>query len=98
LRRSAAGVSLWIHVSPRARRERVGGAHGGALRVAVREPALEGRANAACVRALARVLGLGRDAVELDPGAKGRRKRVCVTGDPEALAKALLELAAARGS
>jgi uncharacterized protein (TIGR00251 family) len=95
IRRLADGVSFWIHVTPRAGRERLGGVHDGALRVAVSEPPVEGAANAGCVRALARALGVGRAAVDLDPGAKGRRKRVRVTGDPAALAAALARLARA---
>ncbi|RIL05651.1 MAG: hypothetical protein DCC71_09685 [Proteobacteria bacterium] len=82
LRRSSDGISFWIHVTPRASRERVGGLHGDALRVAVQEPPVEGAANAACVRALARALGVGRGSVEIDPGAKGRRKLVRVHAAP----------------
>jgi uncharacterized protein (TIGR00251 family) len=93
VRRSEGGVTLWIHVSPRARRESVAGTHGGALRVAVRAPPVEGAANEACRRALARALAVGRAAVELDPAAKGRRKRVRVQGDPEAIALRLKGLA-----
>jgi uncharacterized protein (TIGR00251 family) len=93
IRRSEGGVTLWIHVSPRARRESVAGTHGDALRVAVQAPPVEGAANEACRRALARALGVGRAAVELDPAAKGRRKRVRVHGDPEAIALRVRELA-----
>jgi uncharacterized protein (TIGR00251 family) len=94
IRRSAGLVSFWIHVSPRAARERVGGEHGGALRVAVREPPVEGAANEACVRVLARALGVQRAAVDLDPGARGRRKPVRVAGEPERLEAVLRRLAA----
>jgi len=93
-KRLADGISLWIHVTPRAPRERVGGARGDALRVAVREPPVAGEANAACARALATALGVPRSAVVLAPAAKGRRKRVRVTGDPQALEQALARLAA----
>jgi uncharacterized protein (TIGR00251 family) len=83
IRRLADGVSFWIHVSPRASKERVGGLYGDALRVAVQAPPVEGAANAACVRAIARALGVGRDAVAIDPASKGRRKlvRVSVPGE-----------------
>lgn len=94
----SGGVSFWIHVTPRAARERVGGLHGGALRVAVREPPVEGAANDACARALARALGVGRAAVGLDPCAKGRRKRVRVAGDPAALEERLRALAGLAGT
>ena len=87
------GLAFWIVVTPRARRESVGGCRGGALRVAVVEPPVEGEANAACVRALARALGVPRAAVRLAPNAKGRRKRVVVEGEAESLARRIRELA-----
>lgn len=90
---SPEGVSFWIAVHPRSRRPRVGGLQGDALRVAVSEPPVEGRANEACRRALAAALAVGRGAVELDPAARSRRKRVQVSGDPAALAAVLRRLA-----
>ncbi|HEU4431426.1 MAG TPA: DUF167 domain-containing protein, partial [Myxococcota bacterium] len=50
---SETGIAFWIRASPGARREAVGGSHGDALRVAVSAPPVDGRANAACVAALA---------------------------------------------
>ena len=90
---SPDGVAFWIHVTPRSRRERVGGTHGDALRVSVGAAPVEGAANAACVKALARALGVGSRAVELDPGSRSRRKRVEVVGEPGALARRLEALA-----
>lgn len=96
-RRSERGVAFWIHVSPRSRSEEVGGTRGDALRVAVREPPADGRANAACARALAAALGVARSAVRLDPASRHRRKRVEVEGDGERLERLVRELAGARG-
>lgn len=92
---TSEGVSFWIHVTPRAKRPAVAGCHGEALRVAVSEPPAEGLANAACARALAAALGVKRADVEIDPKARGRRKRVRVTGAPGDLGPRLRELAAA---
>jgi uncharacterized protein (TIGR00251 family) len=88
------GVRFAVHVSPGARRARVGGEHGDALRVAVTAPPAEGRANRACVAALAEALGVSRSAVRLVAGERGRRKQVAVTGDPERLERRLRELRA----
>jgi uncharacterized protein len=88
----SGGYSFWIHVSPRARREGVGGRHGDALRVAVRAAPEAGRANAACVAALAEAFGVGRADVTLTR-ATGRRKRVRIDGDVEALASRFEALA-----
>lgn len=95
--RAPDGVVFWIHVSPRARREQVGGLHGDALRVAVQAPPVEGEANAACGRALARALGVSRGSVALDPASRSRRKRVRVAGDPAGLEARLRALAAGAG-
>jgi uncharacterized protein (TIGR00251 family) len=88
-----SGIAFWIHVSPRARRARIGGAHGDALRVAVQAPPAQGRANAACVEALAAAFGVPRAAVSLDPVSRGRRKRVQVAGNAAELAERLAALA-----
>jgi len=91
------GVGFWIHVTPRARRDSVAGLHGDALRVSVKAPPVEGKANEACARAIAGALGLPRARVGIDPGARGRRKRVRVDGDPAALAPQLAALARGEG-
>lgn len=92
------GVAFWIHVTPRARRVQVGGLYGDALRVWVTAPPVEGEANAACVRALARALGVRPGDVGLDPAARGRRKRVRVGGDAESLVRRLRDLASGAGT
>jgi uncharacterized protein len=90
---SPEGIAFWIHVTPGAKRQAVGGAHGDALRIAVQAPPVEGRANAACVEALACAFEVKRPAVALDPAARGRRKRVRIAGDSAALAARLAALA-----
>lgn len=98
VQRAPDGVVFWIHVTPRARREQVGGLHGDALRVYVSAPPVEGEANAACARALADALEVRRADVWLDPGARGRRKRIRVQGDAEALMRRLRALATPCGA
>jgi uncharacterized protein (TIGR00251 family) len=87
------GLAFWIHVTPKARREAVGGRQGDALRVAVKAPPVGGKANAACVEALAEAFGVDRRDVEIHSGARGRRKRVRVTGEIRTLEEKLLKLA-----
>ena len=90
---TADGIAFWIHVTPRARIARVGGQHGDALRVAVSEPPVQGRANGACQQSLCDALGLRKRHVTIDPASRGRRKRVQATGDAEALEASLRQLA-----
>jgi uncharacterized protein (TIGR00251 family) len=86
-------LGFWIFVTPRARREEVGGRRGDALRVSVKAPPVEGKANAACVQALAEAFGVRRRDVEIDPRARGRRKRVRVIGETRVLEEKLRRLA-----
>jgi uncharacterized protein (TIGR00251 family) len=95
---SDSGVAFFIHVTPRARRPGVGGCQADALRVRVGAPPADGLANAACVEALAKALGVRRGAVTLDPGSRNRRKRVHVDGNPERLAARLAKLASGGAS
>lgn len=77
-------VRLAVRVKPGAARTRVGGSYGdaGALVVAVSERAVDGKATAAALLALARALGLSRGAVTLVSGAASRDKVVEVADPP----------------
>jgi uncharacterized protein (TIGR00251 family) len=90
------GLSFWIHVTPGSRQEGIGGAHGDALRVRVTAPPRDGAANRACADLLARAFETHRAWIQLDPGSKGRRKRVRIRGDAPALARRLAVLAGGR--
>jgi uncharacterized protein len=69
-------MRLEIHVRPNATRTVVGGAYDGALVVRVAEPAEQGRATAAALKAVADALSVPRDLVTLVRGAAGRRKLI----------------------
>ncbi|HEY5656568.1 MAG TPA: DUF167 domain-containing protein [Myxococcota bacterium] len=97
-RASTTALEFWIHVTPRARRESVGGTHGDALRVCVAAAPVHGAANEACARALAAAFEVKRRDVQIEAGSRGRRKRVQVCGDPDALGQRLVALAAAGGT
>ena len=77
-----------VLVRPRSTHPSIGGAHDGALVVAVREPATDGRANRAVVDAVARALGVRHGAVRVAAGTSSRRKVVEVDGDEPSLAAA----------
>ena len=71
---------LAIKAVPGASRDAIAGWHGDALRVKVRAPALDGRANAALCAFLADTLGLPRRAVSLARGEKSRQKLIRLAG------------------
>ena len=54
--------------------------HEGVLTVRVRERAIEGAANEACVRALSEALGIPPSSVQLVAGARSRLKRFRLNG------------------
>jgi uncharacterized protein len=78
-----------VRVKPGARREAVGGRRGEALVVAVTAPAIEGRANAAVCKALARAFGVRRQDVTIVAGERGRDKVVEVPDAPDRLEELL---------
>ncbi|MBN9517164.1 YggU family protein [bacterium] len=76
----ADGTLLAVRAQPGARKNAVGGEHGGALKVAVTAPPEDGRANTAIVELLREWLGLKRSEVELATGLTNRNKQVLIRG------------------
>lgn len=77
---SPDGVRVSIRVSPRASRNAVGPVREGSLVVAVTSPPVEGEANEAVVKTLAKWLGVPVRRVSLVLGERGRQKIVEVAG------------------
>jgi len=71
---------LQVHVIPNARRDVVVGKHGGALKIKLRAPPIEGKANVALLRFLAEQLKLPRKAIVLKSGEKSRDKTIQIHG------------------
>jgi uncharacterized protein len=80
IRDVAGGATLRVRVSPRASRDELGGERNGALVVRLTAPPVEGQANAALVRFLARQLGFPPSVVSVTRGAQGRDKVLLVAG------------------
>jgi hypothetical protein len=81
-------VELWVQ--PRASSDEVNGLRDGAVKVRVSAPPVDGRANDALLRFLAKHLGVPRRALEIVRGQAGRRKTVRVEGlGPEETRKRL---------
>lgn len=79
-----------VFVQPRAVREGVVGTHGDALKLKVRAPARDGRANAAVRDMLARILDIPTSRIELTSGHSSRNKRFRIAdARPEEVAERL---------
>ncbi len=69
-----------IRVQPRASRDRLLGLRGDAIAIALKAPPVDGAANAALLKLLARELKLPVAAIELVRGSTGRSKWIRVAG------------------
>ncbi len=87
-RREGETITLVLHVQPGAKHSEVAGLHGGALKIRLAAPPIEGRANKALLRFIAERFNVPLRNVELKQGAQSRHKRVEVRGstvEPESL-------------
>ncbi len=69
-----------VKVIPRARETALEGEIAGSLKVRLANPPVDGKANAECIRFVARVFGLRPSGVELVKGAASSRKTLLLTG------------------
>ena len=84
------GVIVSVRVQPRASKDEIAGAIGGALKVRLRAPAVEDRANEALCEYLAELLKTPKVAVRILSGHHSRNKRVEVRGVTEQQVLALV--------
>ena len=83
-------ATLSVRVVPRSSKEGVAGFEGGVVRIRLNAPPVEGKANEALVRFLAKAVGVPRNRITLVTGVRGRSKVVRVAGvTPAALMAAL---------
>lgn len=90
VRPSRGGASIELFVRPGAAKDALAGIHGTGLRVKVKAPPVEGRANRAVEELFAGLLGLPRSAVSVVTGESSRHKTIRVAGmSPEDVTAAL---------
>ncbi|WAL63646.1 DUF167 domain-containing protein [Amycolatopsis cynarae] len=78
-----------IRVKPGAKRDAVGGEHGGALIVSVKAPAVEGKANEAVCKVLAKALGVRSRDIVVVRGERAREKLIELADAPPGLGELL---------
>jgi hypothetical protein len=69
-----------VRVQPRASKDEIAGEMGGVLKVRLRAPAVEDRANEALVEFLAQLLKTPKSAVRILSGDRSRTKRIEIRG------------------
>lgn len=85
-----SGVRFSVRVAPRASRAAITGVHGGALKVSLTAPPVEGAANAALIDLLSSELGVAKRAVRIAHGDHSRLKALVVSGISAAQVRALV--------
>lgn len=79
---------LHCHLQPKASNDAFAGRHGDSLKIRIAAPPIEGRANTALIRFLAKAFGVPKRDVQIISGELGREKRVRITAPghwPDAL-------------
>ncbi|MDD4964945.1 MAG: DUF167 family protein [Gallionella sp.] len=84
----ADGLVLTLHVQPGAKKTQVIGLHGDALKIKLAAPPIEGRANEALLKFIAKLFDVPLLQVELKQGGQSCHKVVAITNskvDPKSL-------------
>ncbi len=71
---------LRVHGVPNAKKDTLAGEHGRAIKIKLRAPAVEGKANAALIRFLAEQLKLPLHSIVLQRGHRSRDKLIRIDG------------------
>jgi uncharacterized protein (TIGR00251 family) len=79
-RKTREGILIEVRIQPRASRSRIVGPHGGALKVQVTAPPVEGEANRALIELLASSFKVKKKDIEIVKGASSRTKVVLLRG------------------
>lgn len=72
------GVRISLHVQPKASKSEITGLHGNALKLRIQAPPVDGAANEACLRFLAKLLKRPVSSLTLAAGQSSRQKQVLV--------------------
>jgi uncharacterized protein len=73
-------ATIRFHIIPNAKIDKVVGEHGDAIKVKLRAPAVEGKANATLRRFLAEKLRIPQGAIVLERGERSRDKVIRIDG------------------
>jgi uncharacterized protein len=77
---TSEGVTISLHLQPRASRTEICGIQGDELKVRVTAPPVEDAANRLCIEFFAKLFKLPKSAVSIVSGHKSRHKRLHISG------------------
>jgi len=77
---TSEGVTLRLHLQPRASKTEICGRQGDELKVRVTSPPVDDAANKLCIEFFAKMFKLPKSAVSIISGQKSRHKRLHISG------------------
>ena len=77
---TSEGVTLRLHLQPRASKTEICGIQGDELKVRVTSPPVDDAANKLCIEFFAKMFKLPKSAVSIISGQKSRHKRLHISG------------------
>jgi uncharacterized protein (TIGR00251 family) len=77
---TSEGVTLRLHLQPRASRTEICGIQGDELKVRVTSPPVDDAANKLCIEFFAKIFKVPKSAVSIISGHKSRHKRLLISG------------------
>lgn len=80
IRDTPSGATFAVKVHPRDKKNAITGEIGGALKLALTSPPVDGRANEACIQFLAKLLNVPPSSVTIAAGDTSRNKVIGVRG------------------
>ena len=78
IKETAGTISFKVLAAPNASRTMIAGEHDGALKIKIAAPPVDGKANAVCLKFLAKQLKVPKTSLEISAGNTSKRKQVVI--------------------
>ncbi|MDY6823936.1 MAG: DUF167 domain-containing protein [Thermodesulfobacteriota bacterium] len=75
---TGTALAFSVFVVPKSSKNAIMGIHNGALKIKITAPPVDGKANAICVKYIAKQLKVPRSAISITAGAASRNKEITV--------------------
>ncbi len=69
---------LKCHLQPKAKTDEFSGLHGDSLKIRIKAPPVDGKANAYLIKFIAKAFGVAKNKVSIISGELSREKRICI--------------------
>lgn len=79
-RQTSEGIELVLHVLPNAPKSQIVGLHGERLKIKIKAPPVEGKANEEIVQFFSTVLGIPKKQIDFRRGERSKSKTLLVRG------------------